>query len=155
MEPLIIHPTDTCQWQALLYEAQSTTNIFLKENTESYLVFLLMRFGQGAYLLESIVALDVLKATHQPRKQKLHLLQEVGDKSLLYCGLFPGMAKKRQVNLDYYTSMGQSAYLTVSEHHDQEQGALFYQLGKKFHELSIVLNAMRGENHHFNAQDEP
>mgnify|MGYP004258961511 CR=1 FL=1 len=143
MERLILHPTDTSQWHALVNEAQASTNIVLQEGTESYLVFLLMRFGNNAYLIESIVALDFLNASHRPQQQKIHLLKEVGDKSLLFCGLFPGMAEKRRVSLNYFINMGQSAYLTVSEHQGPKQGALFYQLGQQFNELSTVLKAMR------------
>ncbi|MCC5791348.1 MAG: hypothetical protein JJT82_01890 [Legionellaceae bacterium] len=145
MKKIILHPTEISQWHALLNEAQAATQIILQENTESYLVFLLMRFNQGAHLIESIIALDYLGATHRPHKQQLHQLQEVGDKSLLFCGLFPGMATKRRVNLDYYVNMGQSAYLTISEHHAQESAHLYYQLGQQFKALSSVLNAMRYE----------
>jgi len=143
MEQLIIHPTDTSQWYALVNDAQLSSNISLHEHTESYLVFLLMRFTQGTALVESIVALDFLEASHQPRHQQLHKLQEVGDKSLLFCGLFPGMAEKRRVSIDYYVHMGQSAYYSAGEQDPSSAPSLFYRLCDQFHALSNVLTAMR------------
>lgn len=60
MKRLILHPTDISQWHALVNEAQAATRLILNEATESYLVFLLMRFTQNPKLIESIVALDFL-----------------------------------------------------------------------------------------------
>src|SRR5471030_246570 len=103
MRQLILHPTDISQWHALVNEAQASTRLILNENTESYLVFLLMRFSQGPKLIESVVALDFLESMHRPRKLQMELMCEVGDKSLLFSGLFPGIAKKRHVSLNYFT----------------------------------------------------
>lgn len=93
MKQLILHPTDISQWHALVNEAQAATRLILNENTESYLVFLLMRFSQGTKLIESVVALDFLESMRKPRQLQVELLRDVGDKSLLFCGLFPGIAK--------------------------------------------------------------
>lgn len=145
MAKLILHPTDISQWHALVNEAQASTRLILSENTESYLVFLLMRFAQGPKLIESVVAMDFLTSMHKPRSQKVELLREVGDKSLLFCGLFPGMAKKRHVSLSYFSDMGQAAYLTVSELYDNQTAELYLQLSAQFGSLQQILQAMRGE----------
>ncbi len=145
MRPLILHPTDTSQWHALVNEAQAATHLILNENTESYLVFLLMRFTQAPKLLESIVAMDFLESMHKPRKLQMEQLRDVGDKSLLFCGLFPGIAEKRNVTLEYFSSMGKAAYLTVSELHQRECATLYVQLSEQFIALQQILHAMRGE----------
>ncbi|KTC65702.1 Uncharacterised protein (plasmid) [Legionella adelaidensis] len=145
MNKLILHPTDTCQWHALVNEAQAATSLVLNENTESYLVFLLMRFSQKTKLLESVIALDFLESMHRTGRRQVELLQEVGDKSLLFCGLFPGMASRRNVSLDYFSEMGQAAYLTVGDLHAKEVAKLYYQLSKQFLTMQQVLQAMRGE----------
>lgn len=75
----------------------------------------------------------------------MELLRDVGDKSLLFCGLFPGMAEKKHVNLNYFSEMGQAAYLTISELHQRENAHLFLQLSTQFTMLQQVLQAMRGE----------
>ena len=146
MKKLILHPTDTSQWHALVNEAQASTRLVLTENTESYLVFLLMRFSQTTQLLESVIALDFLDAMHKPGKQQADLLRDVGDKSLLFCGLFPGMASKRRVSLEYYSDMGQAAYLTVGELQESQSADLYYQLSAQFRELRQILQAMRGSD---------
>ena len=144
MKKLILHPTDTSQWYALVSEAQASTRLVLNENTESYLVFLLMRFSQTTQLMESVMALDFLESMHLPGRRQVELLREVGDKSLLFCGLFPGMASKRHVRLEYFSDMGQAAYLTVSELQDRDSAELYFQLSEQFIRLQQILQAMRG-----------
>lgn len=145
MRTLILHPTDISQWHALVNEAQASTQLILGENTESYLVFLLMRFAQGPKLIESIVALDFLESMHRPRTLQMELLRDVGDKSLLFCGLFPGIAKRRHVSLDYFSEMGQAAYSTIGELEGRHTTNLFFQLSEQFLILQQILQAMRGE----------
>lgn len=145
MKKLILHPTDTSQWHALVNEAQASTRLILSECTESYLVFLLMRFSQTTHLLESVVALDFLESMHKRGNQQLELLKDVGDKSLLFCGLFPGMAEKRNVSLEYFCDMGQSAYLSIGELHQSSMAELYYELSEQFLSLQQILQAMRSE----------
>lgn len=153
MKQLILHPTDISQWHALVNEAQAATRLVLNENTESYLVFLLMRFSQGPKLIESVVALDFLNSMHKSKPQQLELLRDVGDKSLLFCGLFPGMAQKRHVSLNYFSDMGQAAYLTVGELQERSTADLYFQLSAQFLTLQQVLQAMRGEFVQYCKQD--
>lgn len=143
MTTLILHPTDMSQWHALVYEAQANTQLILTETTESYLVFLLMRFSQTTQLMESVIAMDFLEAMNGSGKRRVELLQDVGDKSLLLCGLFPGIANKRRVGLDYFSEIGQSAYLTVSELHHREFADLYLQLSDQFTNMQQILQAMR------------
>ena len=145
MKELILHPTDISQWHALVNDAQAATQHMLNENTESYLVFLLMRFSQGPKLIESIVALDFLESMHRPKTLQMELLRDVGDKSLLFCGLFPGIAKRRHVSLDYFSEMGQAAYLTIGELEGKHSADLYTQLSEQFLTLKNILQAMRGE----------
>lgn len=143
MNTLILHPTDTSQWHALVYEAQAKTNLMLAENTESYLVFLLMRFSQAPQILESILSVDFLNAMNLSGKQRVEQLKTVGDKSLLLCGLFPELAHKRRINLEYFSDIGQAAYLTAGEQHNHQLSDLYLQLGEKFLILQNILQAMR------------
>lgn len=145
MKPLILHPTETSQWQALVNEAQAAACLVLNEELESYLVFLLMRYSQRAHLMESILALDFLNAMHKNRGLQLEALRDVGDKSLLFCGLFPNIADKRRVSLEYLKNLGQTAYLTIGELHDDKMSALYFDLSAQFLCLKEVLQAMRGE----------
>lgn len=145
MNTLILHPTEVSQWHALVNEAQAATHLILNEVTESYLVFLLMRFAHGSKLVESVIALDFLDSMHAGPRRQVQLMREVGDKSLLFCGLFPGMAEKRHLSLNYFSEMGQAAYMTVGELEESSAG-LYFQLSQQFQTLQQILQAMRGEN---------
>lgn len=153
MKTLILHPTETCQWYALVNEAQASTRLILDESTESYLVFLLMRFSQGSKLIESVIALDFLEAMRSSRSRQVELLRDVGDKSLLFCGLFPGIAKRRHLSLDYFSDMGQAAYLTAGEMHASQLAELFLRLSAQFLTLQRILQAIRGEYLQYGSQD--
>ncbi|KTC68889.1 hypothetical protein Lbir_2422 [Legionella birminghamensis] len=153
MKKLILHPTELSQWHALVNEAQATTDLILNESTESYLVFLLMRFSQGTKLIESVVALDFLESMQSKKHKQVELLRDVGDKSLLFCGLFPGMAEKRHVSLSYFSNMGKAAYLTVGELQENQSAELYFQLSYEFSTLQQILQAMRCEYLHIQQLD--
>ncbi len=140
MEKLILHPTEASQWHALLNEAQVGTQCFLDEQVESYLVFLLMRFSQSPHIANSVIAMDFLKSNRQVGRIKRELLQEVGDKSLLFAGLFPGLAAKKQVSVEYFVDVGKSAYLSVAE---METCDLFHTLAKSFKSMRDVLSEIQ------------
>lgn len=142
MSQLILHPTDISQWHALVNEAQASTALILPENIESYLVFLLMRFSQTPELAESVLAMDFLNSMQTSGAHQVALLREVGDKSLLLGGLFPGIAERRHVQVKYFSDMGQAAYLTVSEREVDEVAALYHALSEQFIELMQVLKAL-------------
>lgn len=155
MKQLILHPTEVGQWHALINEAQASTHLLLNEHTESYLVFLLMRFSQCIKLIESVVALDFLEGLHKSPSRQIEQLREVGDKSLLFCGLFPGMAERRHVSLSYFSDIGQTAYLIISELEKHQADNVYLQLSEQFLTLQKILRAMRTDFLQFsNTQDD-
>jgi hypothetical protein len=143
MSKLILYPTDTTQWYALVNEAQAATQVILNEDTESYLVFLLMRFSHFSEWVEATVALDFLKSIHAVLPRRIELLRDVGDKSLMFSGLFPEIAARRHVHVNYFTEMGQSAYLTASELQSNERSDLYFQLSQQFINLQTILQSLR------------
>ncbi|MFY7698300.1 MAG: hypothetical protein ACOVQX_05765 [Legionella sp.] len=145
MKKLILNPTDMSQWHALINEAQVATKLLLSEPLESYLVFLLMRFATTPALLDTIMAIDFLVAMQKSgRHSQLQGLQDVGDKSLLVCGLFPGVATRRHLTLDYFAEIGRAAYFAAGRLQESESIPLYFQLSAQFHSLQAILNAMRG-----------
>jgi len=146
MRSLILHPTSTALWYALLNEAQQTCAIHLKEDIESYLVFLLMRFTDNPNVASSVLGLEFLQG-HQRlmNRQYHHQLRDVGDKCLLYAGLFPGRAVKKRVKLSYFVRLGQSAYATLS-HSLITHEELFNKLQNEFVRMTDVLQAMREQS---------
>jgi len=143
MKKLILHPTDTSQWHALVNEAQTARSCTLAEDLESYLVFLLMRFMQQPKIASSVLAMDFIDGISAVGKDRYDKLRDLGDKSLLFSGLFPGLAKKKRVNINYFVAIGQSAYSTLSFNSQQNVAELFSALCNDFLTLKGVLQTMR------------
>ena len=143
MDKLILNPTDLAQWQALVDEAQSQLKIALDETLESYLVFLLMRFATQPEMTASVLGLEYLQSYHQTGQLRDETLRNVGDKCLLFSGLFPGQAKRRQVKISYFVDIGQSAYGVLSNRHTQSMAELYSQLRQHFVALMEILQTMR------------
>ncbi|MAZ43660.1 MAG: hypothetical protein CMF48_00580 [Legionellales bacterium] len=138
MEPI----TPLLTWQNAVQEAQNDAQIRLNEDLESYLVFLLMRFMRRPDMAQSVCGLEFLQA-HQAFDHHL-AFREVGDKCLLFSGLFPAVALRRRVSVQYYIALGQSAYNTLAQQTSKE-GALFGTLAEEFVTLRDVLCCLRKE----------
>lgn len=145
-DKLVIHPTSLSQWQALVSEASHHCDVTLNEDLESYLVFLLMRFAQSPETIDSVVALKFLEAAHQALHQQQLTWRDVGDQCLLFSGLFPGLANRRRVTLEYYVKIGRTAYAALAETHHEGYTELFEQLARHFVGLMDVLQSMREIN---------
>lgn len=143
MTSLVLQPTDTAQWHALVAEAQQASHHNLAESIESYLVFMLMRFTGRPDLVARAMALEFLDAqgegSGQPDK-----LRDVGDKCLLYSGFFPQLAERRLVRVSYFVRLGRSAYRQLATLVDRESDRLYAQLSEAFVPVMDVLQAMRG-----------
>jgi len=74
-------------------------------------------------------------------------LRDVGDKCLIFSGLFPGIARKRLVPISYFVNIGRSAYLSLSEENTSNSlSSLFLQLHQSFVLLMDVLQSTREIN---------
>lgn len=139
MTLLLQHATPVALWHHVIHEAESDCSIFLKEDLESYLVFLLMRYIDKPEIVKHIMAVQFLKATHLPFQQRQKILQEVGDQCLLFSGLFPCIAKKRFVKISYFVKLGQTAYHAISDE-------LYQHLAEQFVGLMDILQSLRNAN---------
>lgn len=151
MRSLLLHPTSIAQWQGLILEAQHALSIKLHEELESYLVYLLMRFSGQPEVASSVLGLDFLEGSQKLNHNQPDLIRNVGDKCLLFAGLFPERAKKRRVHPDYFIQLGKSAYLSLATHILLTQQAhLFARLNQEFLMLTDILQATRAlpHNHH-------
>lgn len=133
----------TALWHELVNEAQAVFKDKLGEEEESYLVFLLMRFTEKPEVAESVLALDFLMALEETGKLRSELLRDVGDKCLLFSGLFPNHAERRRVNVSYFVDLGQLAYGTLCHSKTCISPILFKSLSKNFVAMMDVLQALR------------
>lgn len=146
MENLVVHNTPVAHWHSLVSEAGHTAGINLEEELESYLVFLLMRFSTSDQLSKSIVALEYLNSLQVSTTRQSEQLQGVGDKCLLFAGLFPGLAERRSLRVSYFVNIGQGAYYSLSSLAKKHRAELFELLGDKFVSLIEVLHSARELN---------
>lgn len=145
MNRLMLHPTPTAQWQALLMEAEAAAHIPLDEELESYLVFMLMRHTGDGDLAARTLALDYLNGVAEPGRVGDERLQEVGDQCLILSGLYPLRARRRLVRLRYYVDLGRSAYSMAAdgvERYGHAVAELLVRLARNFVSLRDVLQAM-------------
>lgn len=144
---LLLQPTSLSQWQALLNEAQVAAAVTLQEDLESYLAFMLMRFIQQPEIAKSAMGLEFLMALENLSGLQDQKLQEVGDKCLIFSGLFPENAHKRRVSMNYYIDLGQTAYSLLSDKNNQAARfsavQLYTSLCNQFIPMRDVLDAMR------------
>ena len=129
-------------WQALVREAAQRTGYLLDEYRESYLVFVLLQRQRDAYFLCHTQALSWFHAHQNSGSLRLQALRDIGDECLLISGLFPGLAQKRRVAVDYYVELGQSAYSAVAQLRASDS-ELFCMLAASYVELVRTLRALR------------
>ena len=134
----------------LVHGAVENQKIKIQPETEFYVVKLLSRFifSESLYsknsegnLQDQPIALlykEALEAETPPIQKTL--FQNVGDISLYKAGYFQESLNRAKIDLDYYISMGGSAYLNASkiaeEKHFQH---LFGELSDKFDRFVNVL----------------
>ena len=136
---LLVNSTPTSLWYQIIHEAEAACEIPLKEEVESYLVFLMMRYTAKPEIAHHLMATDFLKGFALMPHQRQLAMQEVGDKCLLFSGLFPGIAERRMVKISYFVNLGQSSYANLSRGSDD----LYCLLSNQFVALMDVLQSIR------------
>ena len=143
MPELLIHTSATAEWLSLVHEAESAAELHLDEEMQSYLVFLLMRFTEQPELAASVLAIEYLQSMQSSGRIGHDQLRNVGDKCLLYSGLFPERAERRRVKISYFVDLGRSAYQQLSDRMEHSAAAMYLHLADAFVSLMDVLQTMR------------
>lgn len=143
MSRLVVKASTTEEWLTLVNEAKAAADCKLDEDMESYLVFLLMRFTEKPELAASVLALDYLRSMQLSGHLAQDQLREVGDKCLLYSGLFPERAARRRVKVSYFVDLGRSSYHQLADRLGHGAAALYERLALTFVGLMDVLQSMR------------
>lgn len=143
MKDLLLHPTTTAHWHALISEAQQAADQHLNEDMESYLVFLLTRYMSHPELAAKVLALEFLEAMHETGSLRQTKLRDVGDQCLLFSGLFPLRADRLRVRISYFVNLGRGAYSAVSAESKTSTAELYEQLADSFVGLMETLHTMR------------
>lgn len=136
---IVTSTTTTALWHEIIHEAEHSCAVTLKEEIESYLVFLLMRYINKPEFVKQIMALEFMHGMQKMSAQQEVMLREVGDKCLLFAGLFPRIAESRLVRLSYFVKIGQAAYVTISK----TSNDLYDHLSHQFVPLMDILQSIR------------
>lgn len=138
--------TPTGQWQELVKEAAEYNGVNLDEELESYLVFLLMRYMEETSLASKVMALEYLRGAQQHGAERNESMRDVGDQCLLFSGLFPKLAERRQVKISYYVKLGRSAYASLADLTQSAIAKMYANLADSFVSLMDTLLAIRYMN---------
>lgn len=98
-----------------------------------------MRYTNKPEVIKKILALEFLQGVDLTPAKRTLALQEVGDKCLLFAGLYPNIAAKRLVRISYFVNMGQAAYVRISK----KSNDLYELLSTQFVSLMDVLQSIR------------
>lgn len=93
---LLTNTTPVALWQDVIKSAELRCAINLKQELETYLIHLMIRFTDKPELSQQIMAADYLEALQLKDNARAISLQHVGDQCLLFAGLFPQLAEKTQ-----------------------------------------------------------
>jgi hypothetical protein len=139
-------------------DSMRRNNIRVGELTSSYVVDLLTLYSRSEELFEHgpdgpglrPLALVLADAVDSGAGEMNRALKRVGDQSLFVAGFFGEYLNTRIVDLDYYVSMGGSAYAALSRAERPARrgvalGRVFAELAEKFAGFVDVLTDLRAE----------
>jgi hypothetical protein len=135
-----------------LGQAMGESMVRLTQSCQLYLVNLLNDFSRSEnvyagtnYGESPALALLLSRATEADPQEALRIYKHLGDSSLYLSGFFNESVGNRAVSVDYYQSMGESAYAQVAgqiRHSEAKSSALFMELAHRFGDLIPLLNAI-------------
>lgn len=138
--------TSQYQWHRLVEEAHAECAVKpLDDELKAYLINLLQRFVSNVRLAQSILAIEYLESSQIHGVEQKIKLRDIGDKCLLFSGLFPERAYRRNVSVVYFVQMGHAAYDTLSQKYrtGSDTGELFQALNRHFIQLMDLLHYIR------------
>jgi hypothetical protein len=127
----------------VLTDALRSQAVPASEPTEFYLVNLLTEFVH-AEIDEEPLAVKLTQALAEPLEERLRGLKEVGDTALYVSGFFGESLERRLLAVDYYISMGGSAYAALAglvrmSREGDRLGGVYGELSDKFPRFVDVL----------------
>lgn len=140
--PLVTRETTIALWQDVIQYAEGRCDVSLTEELEVYLISLLSRYMDRPDIPQQVFATAFLKSIGMQEHQRVLSLQHVGDQCLLMAGLFPQVAKRKQVKVSYFVDLGRSAYATISH----SANDLYWSLAYQFVAMMDVLQSIKKES---------
>ncbi len=144
-DPLLHGPTPAEYFKDLVDSALVRQHLHAHELTACYLVNLLCGFVRpdrrsGFADDELPLAFRLGKALESGGLEQRARLRSLGDFSLFMSGFFSDSFRRRSVDVDYYVSMGEYAYGSLSRRDEDAFGDVFAELAGKFIAFTDVLS---------------
>lgn len=136
--PILREQTPAEYFKDLVEGALSRQHLRANELTAYYLVNLLCRFVRPAARIPFCddsaepLALRLRRALESGGLEQRERLRNLGDFSLFTSGFFSDSLQRKVVDLDYYVSMGEYAYGSLSRREEDAFGDVFSELARKF-----------------------
>jgi hypothetical protein len=137
--------TPTEYFKELVESALLRQQLRANELTSYYLVDLLCRFMRPDQRIpfsddcDAPLALRLGRALDSGGMEQRARLRNLGDFSLFMSGFFSDSDRRRVVDVDYYVSMGEYAYSSLSRREADAFGEVFSELATKFVPFMDVL----------------
>ena len=137
IRPLLSKQTSTEFFKELVVEAMTKRQLEADHLTEYYLVNLLCQYVRLDATAEggaagTPLALRLGRALESGRSEQRARLRSLGDFSLFTSGFFPDSLRRSVVDVDYYKSMGEYAYGSLSRDDGDAFAGVFAELARKF-----------------------
>lgn len=144
-DPLLRAQSPTEYFREEVGAALARQHLHVREFTEYYLVNLLCEFvrpdRRAAFAEDSEpLALRLGRALDSGGREQRARLRSLGDFSLFTSGFFSDSLKRRVVDVDYYVSMGEYAYGSLSRSEADNFAEVFGELAGKFVGFMDVLS---------------
>ena len=137
-DPLLQGQTPAEYFKDLVESALVRQHLRADELTSYYLVDLLCRFVRPDRRIpfyedtSEPLALRLAKALESGGMEQRARLRNLGDFSLFTSGFFSDSLRRRVVDVDYYVSMGEYAYGSLSRRDTDAFGHVFSELSRRF-----------------------
>ena len=137
-DPLLKEQTPAEYFKGLVESALARQHLRASELTSYYLVDLLCRFMRPDRRIpfnddtHQPLALRLAKALETGGMEQRVRLRNLGDFSLFTSGFFSDSLRRGVVDVDYYVSMGEYAYGSLSRRDRDAFGDVFKELARKF-----------------------
>jgi len=137
-DPLLQEQSPAEYFKGLIETALSRQHLRATELTTYYLVDLLCRFVRPDQRIpfqdehRQPLALRLARALESDGMEQRARLRNLGDFSLFTSGFFSDSLRNRAVDVDYYVSMGEYAYGSLSRRDTDAFGEVFGELARRF-----------------------
>lgn len=145
-------------FRSLVESALDHQRVKAGELTSYYLVNLLcgyVRFGGASAppLHDEPLALRLARALESGGEEQRARLRTLGDVSLFVSGFFSDSLQRRVVDVDYYVSMGEYAYASLSRFERDTFASTFSELADRFPSFVDVLSEVSEQSGLTSSQD--